>query len=672
MHNPQHAEPDGPTDFYRPEARPTLLSRLLPVVGVLFLILLIDAVFGFIQIRSALNSTALGLDVGRTALLEGRLVDAERAFSEVEDPLGAARGYKGHPGVAATRLLFPNDHEVLDAFLGVSEDAQQAGFEAISAVKALGGVEREDFAGTLFQDGRLQLGLIARARQHIDAAQAHLSSSKDLLEDVGNPFFPFLERALESARGSISSTTKAAQQGDLILDLIPRLGGGEGPRNYLVLFLSTAEGRGTGGSLALYSTLTADSGDLRLGRVHPFTELELGSLRRADAPDWYLRRYAQPLELGTFELPSDERLQNALKNDPTYGPLLDLYASLSSPQNRVNFSPDLPTVAEVILQLFERETGERLDGVMTFDPIALGDLTAATGPLVGKGLSTPITAQNAEQVTLLESYLEFGGDIPAQIRYTRSLIRNFWDELVSGQADAIQLVEALGTSIRTQHIRFYARDEVAQDTLSGLGASGGLAVHGPNAQMVYHNSLGSRVDYFLQRSLDIDVALQEDGSARVTTTARLTNGAPNGPPSALLGPFVPGDEPGVNHMQLNFVLPEGAQVLAVSDETGSVEFERGRELSYPVVWHDIAIEAGETREVSVTYDLPKESTGGFTLELLAAPTIAPDAFTLSFSSSAGTEVVEATESGSEITIEGNSATLTGHLDQHRTVLIKTR
>lgn len=662
-----------PTDFYRPEKARPLWRRLLPLLSLAVLVLLIDAVFSFIQIRSALNSTALELDFGRTALLEGRLLDAERAFGRIEVPLDSARNYRGHPGVSLTRSLFENDHEVLDRFIKVSENAQEAGLEAVRAATVLGGVDRDDFAATLFSEGRIQLQLIDQARQHITAAQRALESSQKLLAAAPDPVFPFLDRALRTSRSSVAATAEAAGQGDLILDLVPRLAGGNGIRRYLVLFLSPAEGRGSGGSLALYAVITADDGRLELGRVHPFTDLQLGTLDRIEAPGWYLKRYAKPLQLDIFDLPSEEQLQDTVERDPGLESLVDLYAGLASTQSRINFSPDIPTVSDVTLQLLERHTGQPLDGVITFDPIALGELTVATGPVVGEGLSTPITPENAEQVTLLESYLEFGGDIQAQVGYTRSLIRRFWEKLVGGDADAIALVEALGSSIRSQHVRFFARDEIAQSSLTGLGATGSLAAEPPRSQLVYHNSLGSRIDYFLQRHLDVDVRLKQDGSAYVTTTAEMTNTAPNGPPSALLGPFAPNEEPGTNHMQLNFLLPEGAQVLEMKDDEGRVIFEQGKETSYPVVWNDFSIPSGETLSVSVTYVVQNfVADGEVRLKMLASPTISPDAYELTVTPPPGRAIAAAEEPGSEITLSPARVTLTGFLDQPREFLIRIR
>jgi len=47
----------------------------------------------------------------------------------------------------------------------------------------------------------------------------------------------------------------------------------------------------------------------------------------------------------------------------------------------VNLTPDFPTAASTAQAMWERKTGQRVDGVISIDPIALSYILEATGPV---------------------------------------------------------------------------------------------------------------------------------------------------------------------------------------------------------------------------------------------------------------------------------------------------
>ena len=47
----------------------------------------------------------------------------------------------------------------------------------------------------------------------------------------------------------------------------------------------------------------------------------------------------------------------------------------------VNLTPDFPTAAATAQAMWERKTGQRVDGVISMDPVALGYVLDATGPV---------------------------------------------------------------------------------------------------------------------------------------------------------------------------------------------------------------------------------------------------------------------------------------------------
>ena len=51
----------------------------------------------------------------------------------------------------------------------------------------------------------------------------------------------------------------------------------------------------------------------------------------------------------------------------------------------VNIPPDMPTVGRIIAQLYQRTTGDRIDGVIATDPMAVAEILRAAGPHPGAG-----------------------------------------------------------------------------------------------------------------------------------------------------------------------------------------------------------------------------------------------------------------------------------------------
>ena len=52
----------------------------------------------------------------------------------------------------------------------------------------------------------------------------------------------------------------------------------------------------------------------------------------------------------------------------------------------MSYAPDLPTVADVIQQLYPQAGGDHIDGVLALDPYGLAALIGMTGPIKVPGL----------------------------------------------------------------------------------------------------------------------------------------------------------------------------------------------------------------------------------------------------------------------------------------------
>ena len=125
------------------------------------------------------------------------------------------------------------------------------------------------------------------------------------------------------------------------------LGVKDRPQTFLLAFQNSAEARGTGGILGSYAIIKIENGKLTVQKTG--SNAGLKSLE---------------------EIP--------LKMPAEYGAL---YRSDPAIWQNSNLSPHFPYGAEIWMELWRLQTGQKLDGVIAVDPTALSYILRATGPI---------------------------------------------------------------------------------------------------------------------------------------------------------------------------------------------------------------------------------------------------------------------------------------------------
>jgi hypothetical protein len=580
-----------------PSGRQVLLFLFLLVV-----LLIADGVYVGIQLRSALEETNAFLSEGADHFAEGELNKAEASFGAADQSASDARVLTQHPSIAiASNVpLLSADARAASALREAAGLSAQAGLQAVAAGRGLGGTTRERIADALYRDGQIQFETIEQGHARIEEAAELLAEAQRKLAAIGRPFVPQLRAALAEGRAAVAERNETATRVAGILDVFPRLFGRDEDRAYLLLFHSPAEATGSGGLIGLYGRLEAIDGRVNLAFVGPTYELDFPKKTQIDAPQAFLDRY---------------------------GPTFSSFDAIAD-------SPSFDVTAGAYLQMFQAATGEQLDGVMSFDPVALATLSGSTGPLDG-GRFGPLTGDNAVDVLQRQIYttIESEEDGQAQIRFLTTLIQDLWDTLGSGEADVARLSDGLVAAGRGQHFKFFSSDPSEQTVLDDLTVGASFQAEGPNVQFVYHNNLeGNKTDYFLERSIKSVVRLAENGDAEVTTTITLKNAAPPGPGSVLLGLPREGQRPGFNKMQLNAILPEEARIEEVEAVGGEpLAYAVTAESSFPAIRTTLDMAPGQERIVRISYIIPRAQTftdegRSFELVLFPQATISDDPY----------------------------------------------
>jgi hypothetical protein len=383
-----------------------------------------------------------------------------------------------------------------------------------------------------------------------------------------------------------------------LISRLPGMLGQTTTQRYLLAFQALGEARGTGGVFGLYGILSSRNGRLRLTRVGYFGNLIHGALASpVTAPKWFQSNYG-----------------------PQFG---------TRQWQQVNLSPNFSAVSDVLLNMYQAATGSRLDGVIAMDPIALQDLLPATGPIDPSGPGPALTSEDAARVLLRDSYIAFP-DRTAQNRYLASVVRQFWQKVSGGNIDSATLSAGLRRAVLTQHIKMFSSTPEDQKALAAVGASGDFVDYGPNVQMVFNNNYSAnKVDYYLRRRLHTTVQLTSSGEAVVHTEVALRNYAPSGPPSTLLGPSIPGDPPGLNRMILNFLLPQQARSVKLTNDGHKAFPLSYRDSGRPLYWDLLSLRPGEKKIESLSYRVPGAARisgthGDFRFVLFPQATVIPD------------------------------------------------
>jgi hypothetical protein len=290
----------------------------------------------------------------------------------------------------------------------------------------------------------------------------------------------------------------------------------------------------------------------------------------------------------------------------------------------VNVSPDFPTVARVIAELYPQSGGQPIDGVIAVDPAGLAALLRLVGAITVDGWPDPITAENAAQVLLYDQYTRF--EYFDRVDFLGAVAQEAWSRLTTGSLPSPQeFLPSLGPAVRGKHLMVAATRPSEAALLDEAGVAGRMApVAGDFLGVITQNAAGNKVDAFLHRRVDYDVKL-DPGSGRLTAVAKivLRNDAPGtGLPDPVIGNFVE-LPPGTNRTYLSVYSPWQLEGATLAGQPVGLEAatELGRNVYSTAV--DIGPGATTTVELRLAGTMPGDH-GAYRLDLHRQPTASPD------------------------------------------------
>ncbi|MGX1159827.1 uncharacterized protein DUF4012 [Arthrobacter sp. SLBN-100] len=414
-----------------------------------------------------------------------------------------------------------------------------------------------------------------------------------LLPEVADP----LIRAKEELR-SVTDTLDASADAALI---IPDMLGAEGGRNYLLMIQNNAESRASGGIPGALAVVKLEDGKLTLG-----AQTTAG-------------------EIGTFSpsLPVDTQQQQIYT------------ARLGKYMQDVNLTPDFPTAASSAVAMWEKKTGNSLDGVLSIDPVALSYILAATGPveiadsdwsLANSGLPSELNAKNVVSTLLSDVYAKIERP-ELQDVYFAGVAQKIFAELALGNADAKRLIVGITQATSEGRVRVWSATSDEQKVIAKYPLGGSIAGEsvGPAEFGVYFNDgTGAKMDYYVKRTVQLVKECPVDGYEQTSVRITSTNSAPldagTSLPAYVTGNGAFGVPPG--SVQTNIVAYGPAQAHV---ETAELDGQRTGFAPYfhgdrPVGVLAVLLAPGESKTVDITFGkIPQQSEPN----VVVTPTVQP-------------------------------------------------
>lgn len=556
-------------------------ARRILLLAAVLLPLAYAAVLGYhgYVVQRELDDARVAASRARAALLDGDAALAGRRVRDLRAHSEDARDAVSGPGWRfGEQIPFVGDDlsavrtaaVVID---GIADDVLPPLVEVADST---------DLARLRVAGDRLDLAPLVAAQPELELADGGMQRARRALASVdrGGLVAP-VGSALGELSREVADLAGLTRDASALARVLPPLLGGDGTKRYFLAFQNNAEARGTGGLLGAFGILEATEGRLSITRLGSNQELE-------DAPE-------VPVDLG-----------------PAFA---ELYGDSPRLWVNANVSPHFPYAAQIWLALWERQFGEALDGVIATDPVGLGLLLRATGPVTGPD-GRRITSRNAAEVTMKQVYERYPtvGDDPERDAYLQEVAGTVAERALSGRGDPRALVSSLREAVGDSRLKVYSADPEVQTDLAPQTVSGTV----PEALRRYltvtvNSGVASKLDYYLEREVTYTTTGCTATARRVTVRVDLTNAAPAQglppyvafPPDERDLPALAGRPRGTNLLLVDVVPTIGTGLVEARLDGETYPATGGRVRGHPVFGFDVALEPGQTRTVEVDLVEPR-------------------------------------------------------------------
>lgn len=375
-----------------------------------------------------------------------------------------------------------------------------------------------------------------------------------------------LEAELRRIGGLLDAVDQAARA-------LPGMAGGHGTRRYFLAMENEAEMRGTGGLPGAFAIAELTDGKLKFTRFssdRPLLPNATGQLvdTGIDFGDEYQFLYGQARPTANY--------QNS------------------------NISPYFPQAAQVWASMWQKVSGEHIDGSIALDPTTLSYFLAAMGP-VKLSDGTLLTAANVVPLTQKDLYAKFS-DQNQRKDYLVDILRAVDTRLLTSPR-TVPLMNAYARAARERRLMIWTSHADDQKVLEEARIAGVLAApNQPYTGLVLNNLVGGKLDYYLDRSLSYqrnDCGNLRSAVVRITVT--------NNAPASGLPPYVTArldrptasTKPGDTRTQLDYYATGGAELVDATLNGEKVLLGSYRAYGLSIYRLDLELPRGKTQTLVI-------------------------------------------------------------------------
>ncbi|MGW5094271.1 DUF4012 domain-containing protein [Streptomyces nodosus] len=385
-------------------------------------------------------------------------------------------------------------------------------------------------------------------------------------------WLPPVDRVRDQLLGGLDRMAPVMENAAVGARLLPGMLGEDGTRRYLLVFQNPAEARGTGGMPGAYAVLTAKKGELALTEFGRDTDMA-AARPKVDLGAEFTAMYARGDAVHTWP--------------------------------NSNMSPHFPYAARIWSAAWLAKSGQRVDGVLSLDPAALSGLLAAAGPARTTD-GTLVTAHNVVDLTERTNYAMYRDPVRRKA-FLLDVARAAAGRLLSAAEDPRRrpaLLLGLYQVLHSGEMTAWSTHATEQRELAARPLGGSLPQgREPYAGLVVNNAGGTKLDYYLDRTLEWSSEGCSEAGREITVKAVLTNRAPaKGLPSYVtdrLDAATRTTRHGDNRLLVSYFATAGAELSEATVDGKSTVTSPGAERGHPVYTFDIEVPAGASRTVTL-------------------------------------------------------------------------
>ncbi|MFF3247485.1 DUF4012 domain-containing protein [Streptomyces sp. NPDC002870] len=421
--------------------------------------------------------------------------------------------------------------------------------------------------------GHLNLSELRRAAPPLEQASRQVAAARTEARRLPRrTWLPAVDRVRNQLVSRLDRLAPAVENAATGARLLPLMLGADGPRRYFVVFQNPAESRGTGGMPGAHATLTADRGKLALTQFGHDTEM-LDVSPKVDLGAEFAAMYGHNKVVGTWP--------------------------------NSNMSPHFPYAARIWSATWLGKSRERVDGVLSLDPGALARLLAASGP-TRTTAGTVVAADNVVDLSERTNYMTYP-DPHERKAFLLDVARAAAGRLLAAAEDPQRrpaLLLGLYEVLSNGQMTAWSAHPDEQRELESRPVGGSLPQSPePYAGLVVNNAAGTKLDYYLDRTLDWYPGRCTADGREVTVKAVFSNGAP----SAGLPTYVTDrlDKPpyptrqGDNRLLVSYFATGGAHLVKAALDGRPARLTPGVERGHPVYTFDVEVPAGSSRTLTL-------------------------------------------------------------------------